>query len=175
MASQIRQNFNYKTENFIIKQINMLINSAYTYLSMSTYFDRYDVAQPGLSQFFKKCSNQDLEQAETLIKYTSKRGGSVLLDDIKLHDIDWTNALEVLEIALGIVKKLNKSLLDLHQLASSCNDPHLTSFLESNLLNKKVELMRLLGVFITKFKRDGPTGLAEYLLDQNIENGLVIE
>merc|ERR1711970_1709826 len=45
---EVRQNYDHATESYINKQINMELNAANEYLSMSAYFSRSDVALPGL-------------------------------------------------------------------------------------------------------------------------------
>ena len=69
MASKIRQNYREECEALINKQINMEFYASYVYMSMSTYFDRDDVAYPGLATFFKKSSDEEREHGEKLIKY----------------------------------------------------------------------------------------------------------
>lgn len=171
MTSQIRQNFHEKAEEALNKQINMELNASNTYKSMSVYFDRDDIALPGLSQFFKKCSDEEQEHADYLIKYINSRGGRVILEDIKKPaQNEWGNALQALEIALALEKKVNQSLLDLHGIASSNGDPHLSDFLESKLLGEQVESIRKLGVYITKIKRAGTAGLGEYIFDKDLKS-----
>ena len=51
----------------------------------SFYFDRDDVALPGFASFFKGASDEEREHAETLMKFQNKRGGRVVLQDIKVN------------------------------------------------------------------------------------------
>merc|ERR1711982_189156 len=53
-------------------QINMEFYASYVYMSMFTYFDRDDVAYPGLAAFFKKNSDEEREHGEKLIKYRTR-------------------------------------------------------------------------------------------------------
>lgn len=48
------------------------------------YFDRDDVALPGFSHFFKENSHEEREHADKLLSFQNKRGGRVLLQDIKV-------------------------------------------------------------------------------------------
>jgi len=50
----------------------------------SFYFDRDDVALPGFAKFFKKSSDEEREHSEKLMKFQNKRGGRVVLQDIKV-------------------------------------------------------------------------------------------
>ena len=104
------------------------------------------------------------------MKYQNKRGGHVVLTDIQRPDKDaWGSGLEALETALALEKNVNQALLDLHALASSHNDPHLTDFIEENFLEEQVESIKELSDKITQLKRAGP-GLGEYLFDQKLSS-----
>lgn len=43
------------------------------------------MALPGFSKFFKNSSDEEREHAEKLMKYQNKRGGRVVLQDIKVR------------------------------------------------------------------------------------------
>ena len=170
-TSQIRQNFHQDSENAINAQVNLELTASYVYQSMAFYFDRDDVALPGFSDMFKKNSEEEREHAEKLMKYLNKRGGKIVFQDIaKPPKNEWGNGLNALETALDLEKKVNDSLLKLHALATSKNDPHLTDFLESEFLDEQVEAIKKLGDQITKLKRTGATGLGEYLFDKDIKS-----
>ena len=171
MTSIIRQNFHEETEKVINDQINMELTASYVYQSMAFYFDRDDVALPGFSHMFSENSNEEREHAEKLMKYLNKRGGKVILQDVKRPDRDeWGSGLQALEAALSLEKKVNDSLLSLHSVASSHSDAHLTNFLEEEYLEEQVEAIKKLGDQITKLKRAGPEGLGLYLFDKDLKS-----
>lgn len=168
-TSRVRQNFHENCENALNDQINMELYASYVYQSMAIYFDRDDVALPGFSKFFEHNSQEEREHAEKLMKYLNKRGGRVVLKDVKRPDKDeWGNGLQGLESALDLEKKVNESLLKIHALATEHNDPHLTDFLEEQYLAEQVEAIKELGDMITKLKRAGD-GLGEYLFDKDLQ------
>lgn len=170
-VSRVRQNFHEQSEKALNDQINMELSASYTYMSLAFYFDRDDVALPGFSEFFKHNSEEEREHAEKLMKYINKRGGRVVLQDVKKPSRDeWGSGLEALETALALEKKVNESLLAIHRIASDVNDPHLCDFLESEYLNEQVESIKKLGDLITKLKRAGPQGLGEYLFDKDLKS-----
>ena len=108
MVSRIRQNFKEESEALINKQINMEFYASYVYMSMSTYFDRDDVAYPGLTAFFKKSSDEEREHGEKLIKYQNKRGGKVVFQDIaKPSTTEWGTPVDALEAALELEKTVS--------------------------------------------------------------------
>lgn len=59
-----------------------------------------------------------------------------------------------------------QSLLDLHALGSTHNDPHLTKMLEDEYLEEQVESIKKIGDMITRLKRAGTSGLGEFLFDK---------
>jgi len=164
--SQIRQNFHAEVEAAINKQINLEMYSSIVYLSMATYFDRDDVALYGFAKFFLKSSHEERDHAEKFIKYQNSRGGRVVLNAIEKPQRDeWGSGLEAMTMALELEKTVNQSLLALHGLGGTKNDPHFCDFLESEYLGEQIEAAKELGGYITSLKRVGP-GLGEFEFDK---------
>ncbi|XP_059496691.1 ferritin, heavy subunit-like [Stegostoma tigrinum] len=169
MASQVCQNYHKDCEDAVNKQINLELYSSYVYLSMFSRFDRDDVALRHFAAFFKEQSHEERKHAEKLMVFQNKRGGRVLLQDIKKPEQhEWGSGLEVMQTALQMEKDVNKSLLDLHKLASGNTDPHLCDFLERHYLDEQVKMIKKLGDHITNLKRLGApaNGTGEYLFDR---------
>merc|ERR1712150_469314 len=155
-ASQCRQNYHTESEAGINRQINMELYASYCYQSMAFYFDRDDVALPGFSKFFKKSSDEEREHAEKLMKYQNKRGGRIVLQDIKKPDRDeWGCALDAMQVALSLEKSVNQSLLDLHKTADSHGDAQMCDFIESEYLEEQVNAIKEISDHITQLKRVG--------------------
>ncbi|KAK3585695.1 hypothetical protein CHS0354_020261 [Potamilus streckersoni] len=166
-----RQNYHAESEAGINKQINMELYACYVYQSMSYYFDRDDVALKGFAKFFKKSSEEEREHAEKLMKYQNKRGGRIVLQDIKKPDRDeWGTGLDAMEVALDLEKSVNQALLDLHKVAESHNDPQMMDFIEHEYLEEQVNSIKELCDYITNLKRVG-TGLGEYMFDKETLDG----
>ncbi|CAG5116600.1 unnamed protein product [Candidula unifasciata] len=164
--SLCRQNYPPECEAGVNRQINLELYASYVYLSMAYYFDRDDVALPGFHKYFKKLSNEERQHAKKLMKYQNQRGGQILLHDIKKPDEDvWGNGLEAMETALRLEKHVNQSLLELHNIAESKNDPQFEDFLEDEFLTEQVEAIKELSDYIRQLNRVGP-GLGEYIFDQ---------
>jgi len=165
-VSQCRQNYHSDSEANINRQINMELYASYSYHSMSLYFDRDDVALPGFAKYFEKASVEEREHAEKLMKYQNKRGGRIVLQDIKKPDRDeWGSGLEAMQVALQLEKSVNQSLLDIHKVASQHEDAQLSDYLESEFLDEQVKAIKEIGDHITQLKRVGP-GVGEYLYDK---------
>jgi len=169
MASLVRQNYHEACEAAVNKQINMELYAMYVYMSMSSYYNRDDVALQGVAKFFKESSDEEKEHAEKLIKYQNSRGGRVVYAPIEApSSSEYGAPLRGLQLALDLEKKVNKSLLDLHQVADDKKDPHLCDFIEGEYLTEQVEGIKKLGDMITRLKRAG-TGLGEYMFDKELQ------
>ncbi|XP_078093503.1 ferritin, lower subunit-like [Mustelus asterias] len=171
MQSQVRQNFHPDTETAINKLISLEYYTSYVYLAMSYYFERDDVARENFAKFFHGLSETERKHAEDLIEYQRERGGRIQLESIeKPGKQDWRNGLEATQYALELQKTINKSLLDMHQLASNKQDPQMCHFLESRFLNSCVEIIKSLGDHITilrKLSNGQNSGLGEYLFNKH--------
>ncbi|XP_072282758.1 ferritin heavy chain A-like [Pyxicephalus adspersus] len=170
MGSQVRQNYHSDCEAAINRMVNLELYASYTYLSMSYFFDRDDVALKHVAEFFKEQSHEEREHAEKFLKYQNKRGGRIVLQDLKKPERDeWGNTLEAMQAALQLEKTVNQALLDLHKLATDKADPHLCDFLESEYLEEQVKAIKRLGDYITNLKRLGvpQNGIGEYLFDKH--------
>ncbi|XP_070612636.1 ferritin heavy chain A-like isoform X2 [Erythrolamprus reginae] len=168
MTSQIRQNYHPECEAAINHLVNIELHASYVYLSMAHHFDRDDIALCHVAKFLKEQSEEEKEHADKFLKYQNKRGGRIVLQDIKPEKDEWGNSLDVLEQALKLEKEVNQALLDLHKLATEKIDPHLSDFLENEFLEEQVKAIKLLGDHCTNLKRLGlpQSGMGEYLFDK---------
>ncbi|KAK3083725.1 hypothetical protein FSP39_002076 [Pinctada imbricata] len=168
--TQPRQNFHMESEAGINRQINMELYASYTYQSMSYFFDRDDVALPGFAKYFSKASEEEREHAEKLMKYQNKRGGRIVLQDIKKPDRDeWGTGLDAMQVALQLEKSVNQSLLDLHKVADGHGDAQMMDFIESEYLEEQVNAIKEISDHITQLKRVG-SGLGEYEYDRRLDS-----
>jgi len=168
--SMVKQNFHAECEAGINKQINLELYASYVYQSMAWYFDRDDVALPGMHKFFKESSAEEREHAEKLMKYQNARGGRIVLQSIEKPEADeWGSGLEAMQMALALEKNVNQMLLDLHKVAQGHNDAHMTDFLEGNYLEEQVQSIKQIAGYVTQLKRVGP-GLGEYTFDHELSH-----
>uniref|UniRef100_A0A2K6MHW2 Ferritin n=1 Tax=Rhinopithecus bieti TaxID=61621 RepID=A0A2K6MHW2_RHIBE len=138
---------NQDSEGAINRQINLELYASYVYLSISYYFDRGDV--------FLHQSHEEREHDEKLMKLQNQRGGRIFLRDIKKPDYDGLNGME-------------RSLLELHKLATDKNEPHLCHPF-THYLNEQVKAVKELGDHVTNLRKMGApeSGLAEYLFEKH--------
>ncbi|KAM5291039.1 ferritin heavy chain-like [Glossophaga mutica] len=167
--SFVRQNYHPECEAAVNNHINVHFHASYVYSSMAFYFDREDVALKHFSQLFLQRSNKEKEHAERLLWLQNQRGGRIHLRDISSPPWDeWESGLRALDCALHLAKKVNQSLLSLHQLATEKGDGHLCDFLETHYLHQQVMFIKELGDHVIKLRKMGApeSGLAEYLFDK---------
>ena len=168
--SLVRQNFHEECELALNKQINLELYASYVYLSMAYYFDRSDVALPGLQKYFKESSDEEREHAMKFMTYQNKRGGSINLTCIESPaKNDWLSAKDAMVEALGLEKKVNTSLLEMHALATTHNDPNFLDFLETEYLQEQVDSIKELADHVTNLQRVGE-GLGVYVFDKEFRD-----
>ncbi|XP_028600024.2 ferritin heavy chain A-like [Podarcis muralis] len=169
MVSQVCQNYHTDCQAAINRMINLELSASYVYLSMSYHFDRDDVALHHMAKFLKEQSQEERKHAEKFLQYQNKRGGRILLKDIKKPEKDeWGSSVDALQSALELEKVVNQALLDLHKLATEKRDPHLCDFLETEYLEEQAKAIKLLGDHLTNLRRLGvpQNGTGDYLFDK---------
>merc|ERR1711970_1434520 len=167
-VSKIRQNYHEDCEALINKQINMEFYASYVYLSMSSWFNRDDIALHGFAGHFRTESGEERAHGTKLMDYQNQRGGKGVFQDIaKPSSMEWGSPLDAMEAALELEKTVNQSLLDLHKACDGKGDAHLCDFLEAEFLGEQVDGIKEIGDMITKIKRAGD-GLGLHIMDKEI-------
>ncbi|CAF4509724.1 unnamed protein product [Rotaria magnacalcarata] len=111
-------------------------------------------------------SKEEHEHANKFMEYQNKRGGTIVLFDLKKpQKQSWSSPLEAHEMALQLEKDVYQALLEIHASAIDHHDPHLTNFLEDEFLNEQVKSLDEFARYITNLRRVGP-GLGEYIFDK---------
>nr|ACY74442.1 ferritin [Carukia barnesi] len=164
--SLARQNYHEECEAGVNKQINLELFASYVYMSMAYHFDRDDVDLKGFFKFFKKSSDEEREHAEMLMTFQNKRGGRIVLQDVKAPGQNtWKDGLEAMKAALDLEKHVNQSLLDLHGIATKHEDAQMTDYLEGHFLAHQVDSIKELAGYVANLTRVGP-GLGEFQFDK---------
>jgi len=134
--SVVRQNFHNEVEKFLIKLINLELTGAYAYRSMSFHFDSCDVALPGFAKFFMDCADVELGCALELGKIMNRRGGRVVLFDVKKPSLrNWGNGSDAMLAALELQKNLIENLHEFHKLCIKHVDPHMEKRVNDYICN----------------------------------------
>ncbi|XP_036884283.1 ferritin heavy chain-like [Sturnira hondurensis] len=167
--SFVPQNYHPECEAAVNNHINVHFHASYVYSSIAFYLDLEDLALKHFSQFFLQRSNKEKEQTEGLMRLQNQRRGRIHLRDISSPPWDeWESGLSAMHCALHLAKKVNQSLLSVHQLATEKGDSHLCDFLESHYLHQQVTFIKELGDHVTQVRkmRALESGLAESLFDK---------
>jgi ferritin heavy chain len=165
----VRYNYHEDNEGLINRQINLELYASYVYMAMAYHFDRADVAFKGHHEFFEKMSKEEHEHAEKLMEYQNKRGGTIVLVDIKKPgQQSWGSPMEAHEMGLQLEKDVYQALLELHASATKQADPHLTNYLEEEFIEEQVKSIYKYACYITNLRRVG-AGLGEYIFDKHLD------
>ena len=106
-TTRCRQNWSENCEKALNIQINKEYQASLNYHHLSSYFGRDDIGLDKLSDFYNKCSKEERDHADLLIKYQNKRGGIVQLTGILKPEISLDlnrDVIHSLEVALQLVK-----------------------------------------------------------------------
>ncbi|XP_025095033.1 yolk ferritin-like [Pomacea canaliculata] len=83
---------------------------------------------------------------------------------------DGQYGLQAMEDALALERFVNQKLLDLHGLADTAGDAHLTHVLEHEFLEEQVSSIRELAGFVTRLRSFKTNyALGEYMFDQKLQ------
>jgi len=167
-----RVNFHPECEAAINEQINIEYNVSYVYHALWAYFDRDNVALPGLAAFFKAGSEEEREHAELLMSYQNKRGGRVKLKSIVMPEMEFNHpekgdALYAMELALSLEKLNFTKLRELHEVADRNGDASMADFVEGELLNEQVEAVKKVSEYVSQLRRVGK-GLGTFQFDREL-------
>jgi len=155
-----RQHYHPACEAALNDQINTEYNVSYIYHAMFAYFDRDNVALPGLAKYLKAGSVEEREHAEMMMEYQNMRGGRVKLQSIIMPNLEFGNtekgdALYAMELALSLEKLNNEKLLALHKVAEECDDPQMTDFIEGTFLEDQVAAIKKVSEMVSQLRRVG--------------------
>ncbi|XP_038622175.1 ferritin heavy chain B-like isoform X2 [Tachyglossus aculeatus] len=115
MESHVSQNYSVECGIAVNTVANLEMHASLVYLSMAYYFDRDDVALSQFAKLFKARSEKMWEAAENFLRYQNKRGGRIVLQDIKLCDfLEW----EYLDQQVKVIKCLGDHITNLMRLGA---------------------------------------------------------
>eukprot|EP00210_Caulerpa_lentillifera_P008552 g8157.t1 len=169
-----RSGYTTECEAALNEQINVEYNISYVYSALFAYFDRDNVALPGLAEFFKKQSQEEREHAEKCMEYQNLRGGRVQLQGItpptsEFFHKEKGDALYAMELALSLEKLNFQKLRDLWDVANKSNDAQMCDFVESELLEDQVKSIKQIAEYVSQLRRVG-LGHGVFHFDRVLEN-----
>lgn len=161
---------------------NEHISRSFDYLLMSTHFANYEQSREGFEKLFRKLSDSTWEDAIHLMKYITKRGGSMNFSARKRVDEPEDNTSELYELGalargLDTQKKLAEEGFTVHGQATrrleGHHDPEVSSYLEEHFLHRQAETVRQLSGYANDLKRliseNKQASLSLFLFDEYLQ------
>ena len=153
----------------MLKQLNQQISnelfSAYTYLSMSAYFE--DFGLKGCARWMRMQSNEEIQHMRKQYDYVFDRGGAVILDAIKKPSSNWKSPISVFEAALKQELGVTKDIHKLMDLAVKEKDYKTQNFLQW-FISEQVEEVASIQDIITRLTIAGKNNAALIMLDKQL-------
>lgn len=148
-------------------------NNSYVYHALHAYFDRDNVALPGIAKFFKEASDEEREHAHKLVSYQNERGGRVRLAPLAAPETEFSHpekgdALYAMELALAMEKLNFAKLRELHDACDRAGDAAAADFVEGELLAEQTESVRRAAGMVAQLRRVGP-GLGVFEFDRTLQ------
>ncbi len=151
-----------KMEQALNGQILAEFESAYLYLSMSTWFEANDL--PGCAHWMRKQAGEEQEHAMKLYKYIAERGGRVTLGAIAAPRAEWSGATEIFEQTLGHEQKVTQLIYSLADLAAETKDHATAGFLDW-YVKEQIEEEATASAILAKLRKLGETPISLVMLD----------
>jgi len=147
------------------KQINMELQSAYVYLSMSTYFEAANLT--GMAHWMRQQWQEEIGHAMKLYKYVFERAGEVKLAEITAPKSEWKSAQAAFENAYEHEQKVTQSINDLVDVATKEGDHATTSMLRWFVDEQVEEEAQTLDI-VDKLKMVGDSPMGVFMLDRHL-------
>lgn len=155
--------------NLVVKAVNDQIQaemeSAYSYLAMS--LECNDKSLPGTADWLRKQYEEEMTHAMKLIEHVHSRGGSVTLQDIKIHKYTFNGMLNLFKDVLSHEKDITSKIHRLYELALAEKDYPLQMVLHW-FINEQVEEEESCNAIIDRITMSGETGATLLLLDRSL-------
>ena len=101
-------------------QINHEFFAAYSYLSMSAYFESANL--PGFAAWMRHQAQEEVTHGMKLFDFINDRGGRVLLQAVDAPPTEFKSPLDVFEHALKHEQKVTLMINHLYEQAAAAND-----------------------------------------------------
>jgi len=147
-------------QDMVNLQIRIELHAFYNYLAMARFFTRFDQDRAGFAKYFRKAADEELEHAESFMKYQQMRGGEVKLMSIPPpKQQKWTNGLDVLQAAFNLEKNVTDQVLCLHAFVTEkFKDTDFANYLEEKVIPEQYTSMKEIMTHIKSLQRACPAG-----------------
>jgi ferritin len=160
MSPQMRQGLN--------DQIKAELESAYFYLGVATYFDQLSL--DGITHWFRKQGEEELEHAMKIYDYMRDRGVSITLPNIDAQATRYDSPLEAFEMSLDHERHVSVLIHDLYALSQKMEEYDTGAFVQW-FLNEQVEEENMFSGLVDKVRmgvESGNPNLALLMLDKEL-------
>ena len=157
-----------KTEcvELVTDQINFELESAYLYLSMSTWF--VENGYPGSAKWMEKQANEEVGHAMKMTHYLQEVNVRVLMRPIAAGATEFPSFLEVFKLSLEHEKKVSARITKIYEAAVEAKD-HALASLYLFFVNEQVEEEAQLFDIITRLEKV-PTPIGIMMMDDRLGN-----
>ncbi len=165
-----KHNFSGKSEHGLNDLIREILEIEYCYIAFQAICIEDHLALDGFHSVFKKRADDKRALVVNVLDYLSQRGGRAVFHPIRpMFPKDARSSIEMLRFSLTIEKQLETSFCTLHSIAESEHDPALEQYLERDLIQGQIELIKETADLITNHERSGVEGLGQFLFDLNLK------
>lgn len=167
-------NWSQEDEYMINNQISTELNAFHIYNFLYSHFSNDSVGFPGLANFFKKSSDEELEHARKFIDYQNTRGGKVSFEkSLIIPNLNFLNQksdrsipYQAINYALSAEQKVYESILNI---SNNTNDTALEDFLD-DFLQEQLKDQYELGLLLKKLDHIGNNGYGLYQFDKDLSD-----
>lgn len=150
----------------VTDQINFELESAYLYLSMSTWF--VENGYPGSGKWMEKQANEEVGHAMKMTHYLQEVNVRVLMRPIAAGATEFPSFLEVFKLSLEHEKKVSARIAKIYEAAVEAKD-HALASLYLYFVNEQVEEEAQLVDIITRLEKV-PTPIGIMMMDDRLGN-----
>ena len=156
-----------KVQDALNAQINLEMDSFYSYLAMAAHFE--SASLPGMANWMRMQSEEERVHAMKLFDHMIDRGGQVSLSPIAQPKLTYDSPISVFEAALGHEQKVTGAINALYSLAQAEND-YASQVMLQWFINEQVEEEKNAMTAIDQLRMAGNDASALLMLDQMFGN-----
>ena len=159
-----KNNWSESLENLINQQINLELFACHTYNVLHCFFLNDNIGFPGISKYFKKSSDEEMEHARKFMKYQTMRGGTVKILSLETPELSFNKdeclLYQAIEYTLNLEQRVYESIVNI---LNNSNDHGLNNFL-FEFVKEQLETQYELGNKLQQLKtiKDDSSGLIDF-------------
>lgn len=154
-----------KIQQVLNKQLNAEFHSAYTYLSLASYFEDLDLN--GCAHWMKIQYQEELMHADKIYIFINNRDGRVLLQVLEAPRSEWESPLEAFKWALANEQALSKKIYEVVEEALQERD-HATHTFMQWFVNEQVEEEAIVRDIVSDIERVVESKDGLFLMDRDL-------